>query len=347
MRIFLTTTEPENDLVRRLLSQMWVALAALAPRHSAADSAANSDAVLFVESGRNKFASYRKVLLDRPEIVEFPSKCFIYDFTDRPASFLPGLYAAMPVGRYDAFSMRAIPGWDDTPDSVFDKAVARASGTECLFSFRGSRSSQVRAQLFATHFDSRLCSITETQGWWDFDPAGPVRIDYLAEIRSTLFPLAPRGLGTTTLRLYEIMRLGRAPVILSDDWVPPNDLPWGDFSIRVAESRVRDLPRILATFEPCARELGENARAAWEKWCRPGVPMMGLLARSLENILLLRPTDFDGERMKEEWVTHRFMWAHGWHPLQRVARSARRGTLVTDLLRAAKNRQLAVGGIDA
>jgi hypothetical protein len=333
MRIFLTTTEPEDPLVKRLLPQMRAALAALEPRYSLADTESHAEAILFVESGRNKFASYRKVLLDRPEIGEHPDKCFVYDFTDRPASFLPGLYTAMPERRFDVSSMCAIPGsWDDTPDSVFDEAIAR-NWAELLFSFRGFRSAPVRTRLFSASFDRGRCSITETHDWWNFEPAAQARRDYLAEIRSTLFPLAPRGLGTTTLRLYEIMRLGRAPVILSDDWVPPGGIPWNEFSIRVAERRVADLPKILTALEPWAGEMGENARAAWERWCRPGAPLMRYLAQRLESIILLRGPDFDGQAMKEQWSQQRFMWQHGWHPVQRLTRSIRAGTLHGDLRR--------------
>jgi hypothetical protein len=335
MRIFLTTTEAEDPLVSRLLPQMRAALAPLEPRYSLAETASDADAILFVESGRNKFASYREVLLDRPEIAEWPSKCFVYDFTDRPASFLPGLYAAMPAQRFEGNSMRAMPGsWDDTPDSVFDETMTRAPSADFLFSFRGFRSSSVRAELFSARFESRLCSITETYDWWNFDPVGQARLDYLAEIRSTLFPLAPRGLGTTTLRLYEIMRLGRVPVILSDNWVPPDDIPWNEFSIRVTEQRVRDLPEILAAMESWAEEMGENARLAWEKWCRPGPPLMRYLAQRLASIILLRDPEFDGRAMKDDWSNQRFMWQHGWHPVQRVGRSIRKGTLMRDLRRS-------------
>ena len=333
MRVFLTTTEADDPLVRKLLPQMRAALTALEPRHSLADAESHADAILFVESGRNKFASYRKVLLDCAAIAQFPDKCFVYDFTDRPASFLPGLYAAMPERRFDMSSMRAIPSsWDDTPDSVFDEAVAPGE-PEFLFSFRGFRSAPVRSRLFSAHFDRGRCSISETSEWWNFEPAGQARRDYLAEIRSTLFPLAPRGLGTTTLRLYEIMRLGRAPVILSDEWIPPDDIPWKEFSIRVAERRVADLPEILTDLEPWATEMGENARAAWERWCRPGAPLMRYLAQRLESIILLRGSDFDGRAMKEHWSQQRFMWQHGWHPVQRLTRSIQGGTLLGDLRR--------------
>ncbi len=59
-------------------------------------------------------------------------------------------------------------------------------------------------------------------------------------------------------------------MILSDEWVPPTDIPWTDFALHVNEARVEDLVGILKAHEPWAREMGENARSAWERWCRPG-----------------------------------------------------------------------------
>ncbi len=210
VRIYLTTTDAKDSLVGRLMPQMRSALAELEPRYSAAGGPARADAVLFIESGRNKFASYRGVLLARPEIVDDPSKCFIYDFTDAPAAFLPGLYTAMPRHRFNPDAMRAIPSsWDDTPENVFEVAAARAHQLRpLLFSFRGFRSSAVRARLFAAHFDDVRYAVSETHDWWNFDPSGEARLVYLAEVSASLFGLAPRGRGTTTLRLYEIMRVG-------------------------------------------------------------------------------------------------------------------------------------------
>jgi hypothetical protein len=60
---------------------------------------------------------------------------------------------------------------------------------------------------------------------------------------------------------------------------------------------------------------------------------MRYLLQQLENIILLRGSDFDGEAMREHWSKQRFMWEHGWHPVQRLTRSIRGGTLLGDLRR--------------
>src|SRR5438309_4407785 len=62
------------------------------------------------------------------------------------------------------------------------------------------------------------------------------RLDYdrrYAELaKASKFILCPRGLSASSIRLFETMRMGRVPVILSDDWLPPLGPRWNDFAIR-------------------------------------------------------------------------------------------------------------------
>ena len=49
--------------------------------------------------------------------------------------------------------------------------------------------------------------------------------------------ICPRGWGSSSIRLFEVMEMGRVPVIISDAWV--NEAPkWADFSVRVSEADV-------------------------------------------------------------------------------------------------------------
>jgi hypothetical protein len=64
----------------------------------------------------------------------------------------------------------------------------------------------------------------------------------------------------------ETMRTGRVPVIISDDWVEPSGPKWEDFSIRVAENAVSDIPRLLEAREAQAVEMGMRARDEWQRW---------------------------------------------------------------------------------
>jgi len=80
------------------------------------------------------------------------------------------------------------------------------------------------------------------------------------------FVLCPRGYGTSSIRLFEVLRMGRVPVILSDAWVSPEGPSWEAFSLRVAEADTYNLPEILMAHEADAIAMGYRAREAWEHW---------------------------------------------------------------------------------
>jgi hypothetical protein len=67
-------------------------------------------------------------------------------------------------------------------------------------------------------------------------------------------------------RLQESLALGRAPVIISDDWVPISDLDWGRFAIFVREQDISNLPAILREHEPRWKEMGDRALETYESF---------------------------------------------------------------------------------
>jgi hypothetical protein len=80
------------------------------------------------------------------------------------------------------------------------------------------------------------------------------------------FVLCPRGMGTSTYRLFEVLAAGRAPIIISDDWVAPNGPDWDSFSIRWPESQISELPVELARRQGEASVMGIKARQAFDDW---------------------------------------------------------------------------------
>jgi hypothetical protein len=142
-----------------------------------------------------------------------------------------------------------------------------------LFSFMGSlRNAPIRPKL-ATLSHPQMFFQNTTE---DFDRVmhqemNPgERLDYerrYAELtKASKFVLCPRGLSASTVRLFETMRMGRVPVILSDRWVAPEGPRWEDFAIRIPENEFRMVPRLLEEREPEAVEMGECARREWERW---------------------------------------------------------------------------------
>jgi hypothetical protein len=84
--------------------------------------------------------------------------------------------------------------------------------------------------------------------------------------KASKFILCPRGMGTSSVRLFDTMRMGRVPVIISDQWVEPQGPCWEKFSLRVPEADFARLPALLEEHEAVAVEMGLLARAQWEEW---------------------------------------------------------------------------------
>ena len=96
--------------------------------------------------------------------------------------------------------------------------------------------------------------------------------------------LCPRGAGPSSYRLFETMQMGRVPVVLSDQWVPPDGPAWGEFLIRVPEHDVLRLPGLLREHEPDCEARGAAARHAWEAWLSPD-RLFGRICEACEDLL--------------------------------------------------------------
>jgi hypothetical protein len=85
-------------------------------------------------------------------------------------------------------------------------------------------------------------------------------------MRDSMFVLCPRGVAPSSYRIFEAMKAGRVPVIMADQWVPPSGPNWPEFSLRVPESRLQEVPKILENLANRAPEMGLRASQAWELW---------------------------------------------------------------------------------
>jgi hypothetical protein len=111
----------------------------------------------------------------------------------------------------------------------------------------------------------------DTTPYWpyaelDDETRSALERQYVDVATRSRFVLCPRGLGASSIRLFEMMRMGRAPVIISDEWTPPDGPDWEAFSVRVAEADVDELPDILRARADAADQMGERARRCWEDW---------------------------------------------------------------------------------
>jgi len=328
MKFWFTTTAEEGKYRENatFLSEMSAQVCARQQeRYVQADSPADADIILYFEPNYMKKRSYARTLLKDPVIRNYPNKCFAVDYCDGPIGFMPGIYVGMPRGGYDHSRFRAGCYMGQYNAMTTLLSALRGRQPQKLFSFRGSASHEVRIRLFAAGIGSNEGDITQTYPWFTHTEAE--KQAYVEEIIDSKFVLCPRGQSTTSIRLFETMQLGRVPIILSDEWVPPDGPSWPLFSLRVAESRLKELPDLLHDYEPQAAEMGEQARLAWEQWFSPEMRVTRTLGYA-EDIMHQRPLQHDEGAFQSRWLSAAFAWENGWTPAQSLYRSIRQGTII-------------------
>jgi hypothetical protein len=243
-----------------------------------------ADVILFVESdhGIGPFAS---ALRRHPLVRRYRDRCFVYNAADRPVAHLPGLYASIERHRYDPRRVRT-SHYLSTHLSVPPLLSRAHEERELLYSFVGdARNAPVRRHLLELQHPRGFCqdvSRLVPSVWGDEASRNRFVLKYAETLANSRFALCPRGVGASSIRLFESMRAGCAPVILSDQWVPPVGPDWSAFAVLVPEAHYAEVPRILEGIEADSARMGALARSAWENWFADEVTFHRLVEWCLE-----------------------------------------------------------------
>ena len=306
MKIFLThLIDPEN---RTLLSAFDLLKFHGGGRFTHTRNIEEADVVLYIEYGYVG-------LKDLPQLISrlrsAPNALhFLFGETDWPFPLLPGAYPSLS---------RPVP-WADTWSYLPSLGAADAltagapRDAEFLFSFLGR---------VATHPVRRKVRLLDSAETPCIDVSeGPDRFPgfdradtYKQLIARSKFVLCPRGFGASTIRIFETMALGRVPVVISDAWRPPPAAPWSDFSVRVRERDVGDIPALLAKLDGKAATMGRLALQVFRQHFAPEVFVDELL-----NSLITRHSGLSFSVRATCW---RAIRATGWREVRALLRQAR------------------------
>jgi hypothetical protein len=192
----------------------------------------------------------------------------VFDSGDCPAGLFPGIYTSLR--RYLFSSNRHRTGcYTWTFNEFVDYKDPGLSNPEFIFSFQGNLTSRVRNHLLSLKFDRSDVHLEKSEPFWHriADPELlPFKKRYADMIWRSKFVLCPRGIGASSFRLFEAMQSGRAPVIISDQWVPCSDIDWNKICLRVRERDIAKLPEICQANEHRWVEMGREARRIWVEW---------------------------------------------------------------------------------
>ncbi|HUS96217.1 MAG TPA: exostosin family protein [Hyphomicrobiaceae bacterium] len=257
--IFITSTAVRTQWEPYALSNyermMRATQCSTSSRHLIAPNAAEADCIVFVGS-RCKF--HWDVLQSRL-YKQHPTKCILFDFQDNTIPRVPGLYMQIPP------HLQGIPIYETGfYPRVFDNFVLKAgvpfSACTYLFSFVGRVANSMPVR-------GRVVQLKHPRAYVEGADSGQSDKDtrYADILSKSKFVLCPRGLGPSTWRLFETMRIGRVPVIIADEWVEPKGMQWNSFSVRIKEEDIDSIPARLERLEHRAEAMGNAARDAWNK----------------------------------------------------------------------------------
>jgi hypothetical protein len=266
MRLYMETSH-ESDWARGRwadISKRW---------HQAGhieliDSKVAADAILItVADCKPSYPDTIASIIASGAYAEHPDKSFVFDTQDTPLGLFPGIYCSLR--RYLYSSQRHRTG---CYMQSFNEFIEPADDHELryLFSFQGNLTSKTRGSLFAMKYGRDDVLIERTEPFWtDTGGNAAFKQRYAEKMRASRYVLCPRGIGTSTFRLFETMQSGRVPVILSDAWVPTPWIDWHACSLRVREADIARLPEICLANQGRWEEMARQARSTWERWFSP------------------------------------------------------------------------------
>jgi hypothetical protein len=232
----------------------------------------DADIILFVENSHYHDDPYYKKLRRHFWVRQYREKCFMYNEQTRPWCVLPGLYPNMPEKGLNIRRQRT-SNFVRVMNPYIAQIVESGQSPKYFFSFIGSTNAPVRDKIFRLKGPSiHIQDTTDIDFFYRKDKeVEAAKMNYAEIIGHSKFVLCPRGVGVSSFRLFETMQAGRVPVVLSDNWVPPEGPHWEEFLIRIPESQVHSISKILKNHESRYREMGQAARNAWLEWFSPPV----------------------------------------------------------------------------
>jgi hypothetical protein len=267
LRVRLSDLTGDSDALRRAL--------AVLPDASDSEIAfslddPNPQVILYLEAGYTGLAHLPTLV---HSMASFPqARHFMFSESDWPFPMLPGRYCSLTRSYPWATSWSYL-----LRPSSFD--IEQPPNIKYLFSFLGRASTHpIRSSVLRLDSDMSPCLDVSSAAarFPDYD----YRKTYDELLRDSRFILCPRGIGASSMRIFEAMRAGRVPVIISDDWLPPPGPPWEDISVRIMEKEVSTIPRILSRISNPI-EMGVQNRRFYDQCFSPELFLKSLVTSIL------------------------------------------------------------------
>ncbi len=248
-------------------------------RYTLAASPQAADIILI---GNVREEHWGKQILQHELIKKHPGKSFSLSDADHPMILHHGIYASgtksifnfgrVRTGSYTLGSDEWLNPYiqahrSSDPNSVKKEYLLTFVGRSAFSSRQFMR---VRDAVFNMKFERPDVFIEDSSRFnvWSLDNSVEKRRQqrhYYDVLLRSKFCLCPRGEGASSMRLFEALKLGVAPVIVSDHWIFPRGPRWHEFSIIIKEKHIGRVERVVEAHEHDYRAMGALAARAFEE----------------------------------------------------------------------------------
>ncbi|HWW22462.1 MAG TPA: exostosin family protein [Edaphobacter sp.] len=254
--------------------------------HTLTDDPAAADLILLIGS----FGLDPACLLDHPLYTAFPNKCAVYTEDDNYLPLAPGVYSSASVDTHSRAGRTSSYSYVSSTGRYTNQYVIKSvTDKKYLFTFQGGSTSLLRKRLFNLTFprpkDALATLIENTSTYYHWDLTQPDRHQrqqrYAETIAASHFVLCPRGAGNGSIRLFEVMQAGIAPVLISDNFLLPPHVPWDTFLLRIPERDIARLPELIEPHLATSAERGRLAREVWLNYFAPEKEFDAIIAAAV------------------------------------------------------------------
>lgn len=255
-----TLSADDKILQKNRLEKLWTFSSRF---HQLVEDADSADIILVTDlNGPDWFSSLRNNKI----VNRYPSKSFAISDSDFPMPLLHGIYTSGSQRFLHKQRFRTA-AYNLYPEEFLNSYIQIHSGNaydkpkKYLGSFMGRDSAPVRKQIFHIKHENDLYLYNTTHQFAAFGESpqdkNTWRRRYVDILESSKYSICPRGVGPASMRLFESMRIGVAPVILADNWIFPQGPDWNSFALIIKE---KDAPRLHQILKSHASEYEERGR---------------------------------------------------------------------------------------
>lgn len=282
-----------------------------------------ADALILHEPWAFREWRYIDRLVADPVVGRFAYKVFTVNTDDAAAGLLRGLYTCLRRSRFDPTMHAAVPFVAQPNAEIAGMAGTPRPPARLLATWRGNPKSnrKLRQGLIDLYGDSPVFQVESTDSWLDHGPEE--QRHYVELLRSGKFSLCPGGWAPASMRIFESMALGVAPVLIADEFVEPKGPDWASVALRVPEAELSSLQAWLEARADDYLAIGERAAQAWQAHFRYD-RLMGYYADALLTLIQGNPKDGSMAAEVARWRSSRMARLNGWTLSQRIANRLRR-----------------------